>query len=59
MKPYDDIKPLQKFLRKNIVRLIIYGGFVLVLYWSISEIIKIKQEKDAEAQEQEGIFRSI
>lgn len=30
-----------------------------MLYWSISEIIEIKQEKDAAPQEQEGIIRSI
>jgi hypothetical protein len=50
MKPFDELTPRQKFFRQNIVRLIIYGGFVAVAYWSISEIIEIKEQKDKEAK---------
>ena len=50
MKPYDQLIPLKKFFRQNIVRLVIYGGFALVLYWSVTRIIEIKQEKDMEVQ---------
>ncbi|GHA67925.1 hypothetical protein [Pontibacter akesuensis] len=50
MKPFDELPPRQKFFRQNIVRVIIYGGFLLVLYWSVTEILEIKREKDVEAQ---------
>ena len=50
MKPFDELTPLQKFLRQNIVRTIIYGGFALVLYWSISKIIKVEEKQEAEPE---------
>ncbi|WP_161888560.1 hypothetical protein [Pontibacter russatus] len=50
MKKFDQLTPRQQFLRQNILRGVIYGGFVLVLYWSVTRIIEIQREKDAEMQ---------
>jgi hypothetical protein len=48
MKPYDQLTPRQQFFRQNIVRVIIYSGFLLGLYWCVNKVIEIAQEKDAE-----------
>jgi hypothetical protein len=50
MKKFDQLTPRQKFFRQTLARLVIYGGFVLVLYWSVTKILEIQREKDAEAQ---------
>jgi hypothetical protein len=39
-RPYNELTPTGKFLRKNIARLVIYGGSVLVIansYYRIKE----------------------
>lgn len=50
MKQFDELTQKQKFFRQNIVRLIIYGGFLVVAYWSVSEVLEIKQERDQQKQ---------
>jgi ATP:corrinoid adenosyltransferase len=46
MKPFNELTARQKFYRQNIVRLIIYGSFAAVLYWSVSEILEIVEQKE-------------
>ena len=46
MRLYKDLTPRQQFFRKNIARLVIYGSFVATVYWSVTEVIEIKQERE-------------
>lgn len=50
VKPFELLTPGKKFFRQNMARLIIYGGFLLVLYWSVSKILEIKETQDAKPQ---------
>jgi len=47
--PYYKLSPTGKFIRKNLARLFIYGGFALVLYWSVSKIGQSMQQQKREA----------
>ena len=49
MKLNSELTPLQKFKKQKVMRVIIYGGGALVFYWSATELIEIKQKRDAEA----------
>ncbi|RDV13309.1 hypothetical protein DXT99_20020 [Pontibacter diazotrophicus] len=47
MKPFSELTPRQKFYRKNIPRLIIYGSFALVLAWSMYQMVKKQEQANA------------
>ena len=48
MKPFDELTPRQQFFRKNAFRLVIYGAFVLVLIWSIIQMVAVQDEQNAQ-----------
>ncbi|WP_162055035.1 hypothetical protein [Pontibacter pamirensis] len=50
MKPFDELTPRQQFYRKNIPRLIIYGSFMVVLVWSMSQMVEQQEQANASLQ---------
>lgn len=59
MRLYNQLTPRKQFLRQNIVRVIIYGGFLLVLYWSVDKVVEIVQEKDAEVELEKAELKAV
>lgn len=48
MKPFDELKPRQQRVRKNAFRIVFYSAFMLVLIWSITQMVKVQDEKNAQ-----------
>jgi len=53
MKPYDDLSKRGKFIRKNVARLVIYGGAILVCLHSCYRIKKIKEAEKSPIKKSE------
>lgn len=49
-KPSIELSPRQKFIRKNLTLLVIYGSFALVLLWSMSRIVRRQEQANASLQ---------
>lgn len=56
MKPFNELTPHQQFIRKNSVRLLIYGSFALVLVWSMSEMVRLQDNENASVQHVEDVM---
>ncbi|WP_276498508.1 hypothetical protein [Pontibacter litorisediminis] len=45
MKSFTELTPCQKFLRQNLARVIVYGGFIVALYIGMKKIADFQGEK--------------
>ena len=50
MKPYDELTSRQKFIRKNLARLVLYGCFGLVMLWSMFEVVRMQEKANTSLQ---------
>ena len=57
MKLFTEPSPRQKFIRQNLARLVIYGGFGLVMFWIMSELVERQERTNAPVQRIEDAVR--
>lgn len=56
MKLFTEPSPRQKFIRRNLTRLVIYGGFGLVMFWIMSELVERQERANAPVQRVEDSY---
>lgn len=48
MRSFDQLSPRQQVIRKNIFHIAFYSAFAFVLVWSISKMVEIQNERNAQ-----------